>query len=312
MARRVRSLKSQINYSITQHAHIGESKRAYRNQHNGKSDGRTFSVETTEILRDCANSFTKYMKEAHPDVRMAKNIKAEMVQEWLNKNIENWSQATMNNRISQMKKIAEQLNETYKDCDIQLDKLKNNKKQTQNDKIRDRAMERCDYEAIRKNLQNTKSQAKTAIEIAGRNGLRIKEISRLKTENINLEKNELCIEEGAKNGKKRNVPIREKDRDYYANLKAELENKGQTCVCDGVQEDSLNKAIRKEMEKLEISEKYEKTTNHSIRKMYARERMQEELGKGYSKEKAWSIIQKELGHGASFRQTLYNTYIGDN
>ena len=306
----IRSLKSQINYAISKNTHIGESKRAYRNQHDGKTNGRTFSVGYSEALRDCANSFTKYVKVEHPDIRMAKDITTRVVQQWIDYNKDKWSNATTNNRISQMKVIAQQINNTYKEADIHLDELKNNKDQKRDDKIRDKAMERKDYEAIRRNLQQSQSQARYAIEIAGRNGLRIKEISCLKTKNIDLEKNVLHITEGAKNGKYRDVPIRKADLDYYINLKKELESMGQEYVCGGVKEDSLNHAIRNEMKQLGLDRKYEKTSNHAIRKMYARERMGEERVHGNSEEKAWSIVQKELGHGSGFRQALYKTYIG--
>ena len=306
----IRSLKSQINYAITKNAHIGESKRSYRNQHDGKTNGRTFSVGYTEVLRDCANSFAKYIKAEHPDIRMAKEITTRVVQQWIDYNKDKWSNATTNNRISQMQVIAQQINNTYKEADIHLDELKNNKDQKRDDKIRDKAMDRKDYEAIRYNLQQSQSQARHAIEIAGRNGLRIKEISCLKTKNIDLEKNVLHITEGAKNGKYRDVPIRKMDRNYYLNLKKELENMKQEYVCGGVKEDSLNRAIRSEMKQLGLNRKYEKTTNHAIRKMYARERMEEERSNGKSEEKAWSIVQKELGHGSGFRQALYKTYIG--
>lgn len=306
----VRSIKAQLNHAICENAKIGESKRSYKSQHDGKTNGHTFSVGYTEALRDCAGSFSKFLRVEHPEIRMIKDIKMEIAQQWIDANKDNWSNAMMDNRISQLKVLATQINNTYKGADVHMDGLKNSKELTRDDKIRDKAMERADYEAIRDKLQRSQSSAKYAVEIAGRSGLRIKEISHLKTENIDLRKNVLHIVEGAKNGKHRDVPIRESDRGYYEKLKDELQCKKQEYVCGGVKENSLNNSIRNAMKELGISEKYKMTSNHSIRKMYAKERMVEELSKGYSEEKAWSVVQKELGHGDGFRKALYKTYVG--
>lgn len=304
-----RALQQQIRHAIAECSHIGESKRNYKMQHNGQTDERVFSIQTKENLVNCASSFSKYVKREHPEVKWARDITQEVVQQWLDANKDNWNQSTMRAYISAMKKIAKQLNATYKNCHVDLEGLKNNKEQNLMDKERNVIMERTDYEALCQSLRTSQAQARVAIEIAGRSGLRAKEISRLKTKNIDLDKNILLIDEGAKNGKKRTVPIRPKDREFYARLKENLESKNQAYVCDGVSEDSLNSGIREKMKELKLDKKYKNTTIHSIRKMYAKERYEEKLAKGYNEEKAWSVVQKEIGHEARFRQFLFNVYV---
>ena len=171
--------------------------------------------------------------------------------------------------------------------------------------VRNMSIAREDIDLLRRNMP-IDSNARICLEITSRCGLRVNEVACLKRENINLEKRYLEIREGSKNGKWRNVPIRDKDLDFFRNL---YENTSHRYITHGVKPDSLNKGIRREMKELGISDKYLCTTNHAIRKAYASERMDEERAIGKSERKAWSIVQQELGHGSDFRQALYNAYI---
>ena len=173
-------------------------------------------------------------------------------------------------------------------------------------------MEKQDLLWIKDDLSqgNRSENALRAVEIASRCGLRSKEIARLRTDCIDIENKCLHIIEGAKNGKKRDVPIRKKDLPYFEDLK-------NTCmyfnnseyVTDGVSEDSLNKAIRRSLQRLGLDDKYKNTSIHSIRKSYATERYNEELKKTKDERKSWEKVQEELGHGNRFRKELFNTYI---
>ncbi|WP_279238014.1 tyrosine-type recombinase/integrase [Candidatus Galacturonibacter soehngenii] len=142
--------------------------------------------------------------------------------------------------------------------------------------------------------------------MAYRAGLRVKEIARLHSDNINLEKGVIEVREGSKNGKFRDVSIRTPDIAYFTDLKEEM--KGQY-ICRGVSEDSLNRGIRRVMQDLSLDKKYYATTIHSIRKLYASERMQEEREKGLNERDSWCVVQQNLGHGNKFREELYKIYI---
>lgn len=85
-----------------------------------------------------------------------------------------------------------------------------------------------------------------------------------------------------------------------------------------VQAKSIDKAIRRYMadtrdEKGQLlSEKYPRETAHTIRKLYATERMQEERGSEplpdkKEEMKCWDRVSHELGHGDG-REALYKVY----
>lgn len=300
---KTRSIKAQLNYCISQSCHIGESKRNYKMQHDGQTNERIFSVQYAKNLRDTANSFSKFMKTNYPDVKMAKKITSEHVQKWMNTNSPNWSRRTLETKLSQINKVINQVNNTYGskiNINITLPEVKTV------EIIRNKALEPDDFQKLQNHFSDKKTQSAKAIEITARAGLRVKEVARLRADHIDLEKKLIYVREGAKNGKYRDVPIRDKDVPYFANLKA---NCASGYITEGNTENSLNKGIRRAMHDLGISEKYHCTSEHAIRKMYATERMMEERAKGLDERSAWCIVQQELGHGKSFRSELYRVYV---
>lgn len=302
---KIRTIKSQLNYCITQNTRIGESKRAFKNNRdNDNIKGQVFSVQYAENLRDTANAFSAWLKDKYPEVRLANDIKSAHVQEWINEKSPQWTQSTVNNKISQMGVIFLQMGNTFGRSDTKLEVEK--PAEVKAYKVRTMPMDKTDLTEIRNLLQERRTESKQALEIACRCGLRSKEIARLHSDCINLDKWVLEVREGAKNGKSRDVPIRPQDRAYFADLKAQTAG---GYVCKGVTEESLNRGIRRALKDADLSDKYPNSTIHAIRKMYAGERMQEEREKGLSERQAWSIVQAELGHGNQYRQALYNVYV---
>lgn len=301
MSKKCRSLRQQINYAISENCRIGHSKRAEQ----GTDTGYVYSVQYAENLRDTAKNFANYMKVEHPEIRWVRDIRSEHLQEWIDTRCKNWTKATLDNHISRIKIIKKQIDRTYK---IDTEWNINSPVQVNKRKVRDIAMEREDYNKLQEFLDGSKSVAKYAVAITARTGLRIKEVARLKVENINLNKMVIEVREGAKNGKYRDVRIRPADKEYFTTLRQELA--GQEYVCNGVTEDSINKAIRRALQKLGLDEKYEKTTNHAIRKMFAQDYYYYLRDMGFDKKTAWNAVQLNLGHGLTYRQSLFDTYIG--
>lgn len=298
---RCRSIKQQFNYAISDNCRIGHSKRA----ENGTNTGYVYSVQYAENLRDTAKNLSNFLRLEYPEIKWIKDIKAEHLQAWVDTRSKKWSNATMINHISRVGILQKQILKTYKidnDWTI-ITPVKENI-----GKVRKVAMERTDYDKLQELLDSGKSIAKYATAITARTGLRIKEIARLKVQNINLDKMVIEVRKGGKNGKYRDVPIRTEDKGYFEQLKIELS--GQEYVCNGRTEDTINKGMRRALTKLGLSDKYQDTTNHAIRKMYARETYSQLMEKGMSEKSAWSEVQKNLGHGKKFRQSLFDTYIG--
>ncbi len=181
---------------------------------------------------------------------------------------------------------------------------------------RNQAFTPDDLNRLKESMKNSRSFAKEAVEITARCGLRIDEVAHLKREDINLSEKTIFVDrEGAKNGKARVVPIRDKDMNYFKELLEKYPERGYFTKTDAK---SISKSIRRYMDKTQdregvlLSKKYEKTTDHAIRKLYATERMKElrgnePLSNNKEEMKNWNIVSKELGHGEG-RKNLYNTY----
>jgi len=330
----------QLNYAINENRRIGESKRAYKMSHEGKTDAKIFSNLYAKSLHDTAKSLGKFMREMYPDVRMANQIKSEHVQAYINTMSPNWSRKTMETKISAIKKIGECIRTTFptkekdygnkadyyrNDSDVGVidksyygnksDYYRNNAKTSpfiieqtktvRRESVRDVAMDKEDFQLLLRNMKPG-SNARICIEITYRCGLRVNEVACLRRSNININKRCLELREGTKTGKWRDVPIRDKDMAFFRELVANTQHE---YVTRGIQPGSLNKAIRRKMKEVGIAEKYLRTTDHSIRKTYASERMEEERALGKSERAGWSVVQYELGHGAGFRHSLYVTYV---
>lgn len=295
-----RSISQQLQHTVRSNISLGHSKHAERSM---GVKNKIYSIQNSENMIQTAQQFGKWMTANHPEVRWAREINKEHVSQYIESKQGQWNATTQYTKASQITQLGKLVNETYHcHIDLQVDVAK----PTSEANIRNVAIDRADIASI-KNALSPDSNGRTAVEISSRTGLRIKEISHLRAEQINLDRKVIEVREGAKNGKHRDVPIRDKDISYFSDLKERI---GSGYVTHGVKDDSLNRAIRRAMERVDISDKYRLTTNHAIRKTYARERYQEELDKRKSSRQAWSTVQEELGHGTQFRDKLFETYIG--
>ncbi len=301
-----RNLRQQFNYCIYQCDKRGTSKRADRKNGSGTKN-KVYSHGRIDDLKDLANSFNGYMKENYPEIRMVDQITSDHIQRFIDSKKDKWSADTEKENISRFRKLNELTNHVYGRNNTWV--LHTNEREFSGN-IRDKAMTREDYKAINNSLQEKRTEAKYAMEITARSGLRVAEVAGLKVAGIRTDTWVVEVREGAKGGRWRDVPIREADRNYFSNLKAEMEAKGRIYVTNGVKSQSLDRAIRREMKELGLSDKYQDTTEHAIRKMYARERMEEERPHSRSEVEAWERVQVELGHGDKSREKLYRTYVG--
>lgn len=307
---KIRSLKEQMRYAINQSESLGHGKRLENMDKNLNNKDRLYSIDRLENIRDFSNQFCKFLKVEYPEIRLAKEIKKEHAQAFLDKSAEKWTDKTALEYKSRFCKLDLILQKTFhtrefsKDLNIPI---------CQKESTRVIAMKQEHLEMIRQSYFNrdSKSAGRDAIEIASKTGLRVKEISRLKASQIDLKRG-ILVNVWRKGNKHMDLKIREKDISYFSDLKQRM---GEGRVCP-ISEDSINKSIRKEMQRVGIDKNYANTTNHAIRKLYVHERMAELRGKtagdpktDRTEREAWEKVQVELGHGEQFRQALYNTYV---
>ena len=303
--RQNRSIKSQFEYALRESSKFGQSKHLDKES---KADtfSNIYSCSSYKALRDTARQFSLFLKTSHSEIRQVRELTPQIVQEWLDAKAASgsWSSRTCEKHYGCMVKLGYLCHNTFHIKDFSKGLTEPTSARTE--KVRCKTMEREDYEKLRDKLSESRSpNALRALELSARLGLRSREAACLRVERISLEDRCVRLNEGCKNGRPRTVPIREQDMPYFEQLCREV---GSGYVCGGVKEQSLNHSIRNALRDLGLADKYSCTTLHSVRKMYARERYQEELDSLGDSKKAWDCVSSELGHGSD-RMDLFAVYV---
>lgn len=296
-----RNLKYQFLNAINSNFKEGMDKHSIKA--NGEMNNtRIFSYADRKNLIDVASNFSNFMKTNYKEVKQVKDVKADHIQSFLNSKANSCSNATLKQYESKFNKLENVVNNTYN--------INANYKgfvvpaSTENTKIRNSAMSREDFNKLQQSFSNSNSSAKTAIELTSRAGLRVSECTKLQGRDIDLNKGTIHVVDG-KGGRDRDVTIREEDKQYFANLKAQYGDTERICP---VQSDSINKAIRREMERLEMQDKYTDTSIHCVRKMYAQEQYDHYREQGMEINQALGAVSVDLGHSEN-RLELMKSYV---
>ena len=269
----------------------------------GQMDGtRIFSYADRKNLVDTASNFSNYLKSNYPDVKMLKDIKPEHVQSFLNSKSGSCSDATLKQYQNKFNKLQNVVNNTYNiNVNFKGAIAPHGSNAT---KIRNSSMSKIDFKKLENSFSNSKSSAKTAIQITAKAGLRVGECVKLKGKDINIQGGTVHVH-GGKGGRDRDVKIRPEDKKFWSDLKASVRANERICP---VNKDSINKAIRREMEKLDIQDKYRDTGIHCIRKMYAQQQFDHYREQGMEIKEALGQVSEDLGHSDT-RIELMKEYV---
>lgn len=267
---------------------------------------RIVSYADRDALRDTAFDFGKFCRAN--GIKWIKDITPEVANKWIEQ------KANSGCKLSTLKAYASRLDKLGRlthdvlgyDVNFKADKDKLKERQTADEKIRTVKMERDDLNRALDGMKG-KSQSKIAIQLSAAFGLRVSETVKIKAEHIDMQKGILHII-GAKGGRDRDIMIRtDAQRDVLKELLSRDKGKGEYLLT--VKADSVNKALSRAFEKLDITTyKDHKTGLHSIRKLYATERYNELRDRGMSHKTAWGHVSEELGHGRD-REDLFKVYV---
>lgn len=298
------NLKRQMLNSIERSFKGGMDKHSDK-RNGGSGSYKVYSQSDRKALVDTSAMFASWLGKNHPDVRYIKDIKTEHVQGFLNSKAKEWSNSTIKTHMSRFNKLDRIFDKNIKDYSKQLTGALVAPVAKNETKLRSVAMTRNDFNKITAKANAGRSHVKTALEIAGRTGLRVSEISKLKGSDYNEKAGVLSIVD-SKGKRSRNIFIKEEDKSYFEGLKATF---GEGRVCP-VQHESLNQALNRCMKDLDLEQDYteHKTSFHSIRKMVAQELYDELREQGFSQQDAWNDVSHHLGHGDG-REDLFKAYI---
>ena len=296
-----KNLKHQFIHAIEDNFHEGMDKHSMKLD-NIKNDGKVFSYADRKNLIDAASNFSNYMKENYKDIRQVKEVRADHIQSFLNQRSNGCSNATLKQYQSKFNKLEKIVNKTYginvnyKGYVLPLAE--------ENTKIRNTSMSPEDFKKLEKAFSNSKSYAKVAIQLTSRVGLRVSECTKLQGRDINIRDNTIHVEDG-KGGRNRDILIREEDKQYFINLKANIGDMERVCP---IRSDSINKSIERAMKSEGIRNKYTDTSIHCIRKMYAQREFNRCRSEGKNIKESLQKVSVLLGHGED-RMELMKQYV---
>ncbi len=311
-----RTLKQQARYAICQNKAFGEKKHAASDKNKAE---RYYSFARCDGVRNVSDQFMTYVQKDFPEIRQIKDITNEHSTAWLKSMVEagRIDKESFDEYRSRLSKLQESCEATYGKCRNPESWGTVNVAPPDTKKLRSVVMTREDFYAIRNSIMKTgRSDAWIAMEITFRVGIRVKGCHWMCGKDIDLQNWTVRVtKKGAKNGRARTISIRPKDREFFTWLKERTPEDRIFRMKNGkvLKEDSINSTIRRHMKKLGLDNKYEDTTLHAVRKMYAQERMEELRGPVPLKDtkaemKAFDILSAELGHGEN-RLNLYKVYV---
>lgn len=298
-----KNLKHQFLHAINDN--FKESMDKHSMKADGKiNDGKIFSFSDRKNLIDVACNFSNYMKENYKEIKMVRDIRAEHIQNFLNKKATGCSSATLKQYESKFNKLEKIINNTYKvNTKFKGFKLPAGRENT---KIRNTSMSKNDFKKLENYFESSRSSGKTAIELTARTGLRVSECVKLQGRDIDIKKNIIHVQDG-KGGRSRDIPIREKDKDYFVKLKAGVSDFDRICP---VRADSINKSVDRAMKNIGIRDKYKDTSIHCIRKMFAQNEFDRCREEGKTIKESLQEVSVLLGHGKD-RMELMKHYVLD-
>ena len=287
MARkRIRDIRQQLLYTVNKNFKEKMDKHSIKKE-GSSNNTRIYSYADRKNLVKFTSNFANFLKEKYPEIRLATDIKSEHVQTFLNQKAETCSKNTIEQYVSKANKMQNLINATY----YSNNKLVLEIPKTEKEIYRDKQLSLEHYKALEKNMSGNGLKA---IQCARNFGLRVEEISNLKKEDIDLNKKIVRVIAG-KGGRDRDIHLKTKEQLKVAeklyNSKLELTDR-----IIPIKPDSINKALSRAMEQLNIKEEYKKTGIHSIRKLYAQETYDRCRRKGMSIEKAREVVSEQLGH----------------
>lgn len=304
-----RNLKYQFLNAIEKNFNEGMDKHSLKRTE-GLGSGRIFSYADRKNLIDFSCNFAKYIKENYSNVKLARDIKVEHIQAFLNSKATSCSKATLVQYKSKFNKLETLVNKTY-GSKVNYSKgyvVPITKENTA--KIRCAAMSKNDYSKLCNAMKDSKSSAVIAVQFAGRFGLRVSETTKLQGRDIDLQKGVLRVVD-SKGKRSREISIPDKHRAFLQCVRASV---GDTQRIVPIQPNSVNKAVRRGLEKagsssrLDNNYKDAKTGIHSIRKMAAQNHFNECRSAGLSIKDSLSSTSIFLGHGAN-RYELMKEYV---
>lgn len=316
------TLRQQTIHAIMQCCTFGTDKHAMKKK--SKSGKRhlddtwhIFSYAQRKGLIELASQGMRFIKAAHPEIRLVRDVLAGHWNEFLAAKSETCSTRTLEQYCSKIRKLGRCVNHHYHaDVDWH-SKLRapTSLITPYGEEQRVQQMTREDFNALIKwaHRPGAKSVAYIGWELSARFGYRVAGAAEARMRDIHFEREghfglgQVHIVEKGKREREVDIKTTE-DRTFLEKLIAgkALEDK-----LVGLAAGSINRQMHRGMEALRMKEKYPLTAEHSIRKLYAQELWNQCRSEGMSPQDCISYCNAQLGHSQTRNVELLKRYVHD-
>lgn len=303
-----KNIKSQFMYAIESHFDSGMDKHSAKKQGLSKQN-KIYSYSDRRNLIDTSAHISNWLKQKHPDIKFIKDIKSEIIQEYLNENSQGWTKATITVKMSHLRKLEKLVIDSFKGSEICF--LSDIIKPCGKNNSRTLSMTRNDFNKLLFTMNKSVSSAKIAIELCGRFGLRVSETTKLQYRDIVIHENGFASINivDSKGGKSRVIKTSNPSDVLYLDLMKSNRNDKFRVV--SINSKSVNKFAQRYLELSGLGKYVKaKTSIHSIRKMVAQEKYDEYRNLGLSRKDSINKVSFFLGHGKN-REECISRYVAN-
>ena len=299
-----RNLFGQMTYAINKNFTERVDKRAFKKANGGGMGSKIFSYGEKYRLKQLAKSFQIYAKENNLNVKLAKDIRPEYIQSFLEGAKERGcTQNTINSYANSLFKIQNTLNSTYNlnlkwREEIAIPQVE---KKSSSTRGVDSVISREDYNKILNYAEENRSQSGLALQMQNWLGVRVEEIARIKKEFISLKDKTITF----KNTKGGKVLIRNIPEDKIDFIKSVIEHNFHEDRLFSIEGKSINKYLNRVQDQLGLK----RHSNHDIRRLVAQEKYDSFREDGMSIKDAANETSKWLSHGDDRLNMLERSYI---
>jgi len=319
---KTRSLAAQFQYAVMKSQAYGQSK--YDERGKGRASMaryKTYSYDTMDARLDAAKDLGKYLQDHFPEMKYARDITFDSVQQWLNNKADSGcSKATLEGYTANARTLFRLCDNAYPTFQHVNDKTLREQlhvpepvPELVRESHRDAAgMARVDFEKLKNSFSKTSNGYKACV-IQEATGARADGCVSLRGSDIQIDKNGKCIVHLCeKGGRHRYVDVVRPE--YVQALSGLKERAGDSYILnhrgDPIKAKSLSDQYRTHMKKLELTKDYTGTNSHAIRKMWANERYKEYRA-SHTKYDTVRYLNEQLGHGADRDEGLLGHYVDD-
>ena len=276
---------------------------------------KIYSHKSRDALLGFVAQAMPFIKARNPHIRLIKDIPVSEWNEFLSSKSATCSTASLKNYAKTIRKLERCVNYHFY-CKVDWTTglvVPNSEKTPNGERLRDKQIELEDYEACLAHATKPgkRSRAPIGWEITRRFGPRVSGDESLTVRDVRLDKKgrfgfgQLHVCE--KGGRHRMIDIRTADDREF--LEKCIAGKKPDDPLVGIKADAINRAMNRTMKALGMKEKYEDTSVHGLRKLFAQSCWDSNRENGVSYKENVSYLNLQLGHSASRDVALLRVYV---